>query len=209
MSVLRWPALALLLAGGALSVQGVWLPAKAWTAQQLIERAWSKAQDGGRLAPPWPWADTRPIGRLSAPGHGINLYVLAGSSGRNLAFGPAHMSASAAPGKPGNSVVAGHRDTHFRFLERLDRGDRLLLESVDGRRTEYIVRLAEVIDARTAGLALDVDVPVLTLVTCYPFDALEPGGPLRYVVTAYASDAVQPSADLSSTNSSPTDSSTT
>jgi sortase (surface protein transpeptidase) len=27
-------------------------------------------------------------------------------------------------------------------------------------------------------------VPRLTLVTCYPFDAIEPGGPLRYVVTA-------------------------
>jgi sortase A len=26
----------------------------------------------------------------------------------------------------------------------------------------------------------------LTLVTCYPFDAVEPGGPLRYVVVATA-----------------------
>jgi sortase A len=26
----------------------------------------------------------------------------------------------------------------------------------------------------------------LTLVTCYPFDALVPGGPLRYIVTAEA-----------------------
>lgn len=196
---LRWLALALMVTGGILALQGLWLPTKAWAAQQLIERAWAEAQDRGRHAPPWPWADTRPIGRLSAPEHDIDLYVLAGSSGRNLAFGPAHMSASAAPGKPGNTIVAGHRDTHFRFLERLSHGDRLLLEDVDGQRTEYIVRIAEVVDARTAGLALDADVPVLTLVTCYPFDALEPGGPLRYVVTAYASVAVQPSADSSTT----------
>ena len=27
---------------------------------------------------------------------------------------------------------------------------------------------------------------VLTLVTCYPFDAIKPGGPLRYVVVAEA-----------------------
>jgi sortase A len=30
------------------------------------------------------------------------------------------------------------------------------------------------------------DAPMLTLVTCYPFDAIVPGGPLRYVVTAVA-----------------------
>jgi sortase A len=28
--------------------------------------------------------------------------------------------------------------------------------------------------------------PTLTLVTCYPFDAIVPGGPLRYAVTAVA-----------------------
>jgi hypothetical protein len=28
------------------------------------------------------------------------------------------------------------------------------------------------------------DAPRLTLVTCYPFDAIQPGGPLRFVVTA-------------------------
>jgi sortase A len=26
----------------------------------------------------------------------------------------------------------------------------------------------------------------MTLVTCYPFDAIDPGGPLRYAVTAEA-----------------------
>jgi hypothetical protein len=29
---------------------------------------------------------------------------------------------------------------------------------------------------------------MLTLVTCYPFDAINRGGPLRYVVTAVAWD---------------------
>ena len=199
MSALRWAALALLLVGGTLIVQGLWLPAKAWAAQQLIERAWSEARHRGQSVPPWPWADTRPIARLSATGHDIDLYVLAGSSGRNLAFGPAHMSASAAPGTPGNTIFAGHRDTHFRFLERLGPGDRLLVENVDGRVTDYVVQAAEVVDSRRAGLALHADVPVLTLLTCYPFDSVDPGGPLRYVVTAYASRALQPSGNSPTT----------
>ena len=41
-----------------------------------------------------------------------------------------------------------------------------------------------VVDSRRGSLLLDTDDAVLTLVTCYPFDAVDPGGPLRYVVTA-------------------------
>jgi len=41
----------------------------------------------------------------------------------------------------------------------------------------------EIADARTTDLRLD-DGTSLVLVTCYPFDAIDAGGPLRYVVTA-------------------------
>jgi len=43
---------------------------------------------------------------------------------------------------------------------------------------------ADVVDSRNGSLVLDTDVAILTLVTCYPFDAASAGGPLRYVVTA-------------------------
>ena len=43
---------------------------------------------------------------------------------------------------------------------------------------------AEVVDSRRGSLLLDTDVAVLSLVTCYPFDAEDAGGPMRYVVTA-------------------------
>ena len=33
-------------------------------------------------------------------------------------------------------------------------------------------------------IVLDTDSAILSLVTCYPFDARDAGGPLRYVVTA-------------------------
>ncbi len=49
---------------------------------------------------------------------------------------------------------------------------------------DYRVTETEVIDARHARLAPDDGRPALTLMTCYPFDALRPGGSLRYVVTA-------------------------
>ena len=44
--------------------------------------------------------------RLRAPVHDVDLIVLAGGSGRTLAFAPGHLGASALPGVAGNSVIA-------------------------------------------------------------------------------------------------------
>jgi len=60
----------------------------------------------------------------------------------------------------------------------------LFIESVDGTRHRYSIVDLDVVDARRASLSLDTDESILSLVTCYPFDAREPGGTLRYVVTA-------------------------
>ncbi len=164
--------------------EGAYIPAKAWLAQELMQRAWERAGAGSERPAPWPWADTWPVARLRALGGDIDLIVLAGGSGRTLAFGPGHLSASAMPGQRGNSVIAGHRDTHFSFLQRLAVGEALSVETVDGESHLYQVIDIDVVDSRRSSLLLDTDEGVLSLVTCYPFDALEPGGPMRYVVTA-------------------------
>ncbi len=164
--------------------QGAYIPAKAWLAQELMLRAWTRMQSGETRATPWPWADTWPIARLTARSGDVDLIVLAGGSGRTLAFGPGHMSASAMPGEVGNAVIAGHRDTHFQFLKDLQRGDILELQSSRGLNHSYEVVGVDVVDSRKASLLLDTDSAMLSLVTCYPFDALDAGGPLRYVVTA-------------------------
>jgi sortase A len=164
--------------------EGAYIPAKAWLAQELMQRAWQRAASGSERPQPWPWADTWPVARLTALGGDIDLIVLAGGSGRTLAFGPGHLSASALPGERGNTVIAGHRDTHFSFLQRLAVGEPLAMETAAGRRHLYQVVDIDVVDSRRASLLLDTDDSLLSLVTCYPFDALEAGGPMRYVVTA-------------------------
>ncbi len=164
--------------------QGAYIPAKAWLAQELMQRAWRKISITDLPQAPWPWADTVPVAKLSAKGGGIELIVLAGSSGRTLAFGPGHMSASALPGDTGNSVIAGHRDTHFQFLQHVAMGESLLIERPEGQTYLFRVTGIDVVDSRRGSLILDTDRSTLSLVTCYPFDAEDPGGPLRYVVTA-------------------------
>ena len=164
--------------------QGAYIPAKAWLAQELMQRAWLRVTAGEDRAAPWPWADTWPVARLRAEHRDVDLIILEGGSGRTLAFGPGHLSASAMPGEAGNSVIAGHRDTHFAFLRDMQMGELLGVETIRGEHHLYEVVSAAVVDARRGSLILDTDLAVLTLVTCYPFDAVEAGGPLRYVVTA-------------------------
>jgi sortase A len=110
--------------------------------------------------------------------------VLEGSNGRNLAFGPTHDAASVLPGERGNSVIEGHRDTHFAFLRDLRIGDTLRVDLADGRSSSFAIVDLRIVDSRRWRIALDADAPRLTLVTCYPFDGVRSGGPLRMVITA-------------------------
>ena len=182
----RWFVLGIvLLAFGSWQLgRGVWIQAKAWLAQELIAHAWSRTLAGERDVKPWGWADTWPVARLTVPRLGVERYVLAGADGAAMPFAPGHMHGTALPGAAGNSVIGGHRDTHLAFMRRLRPGDALLVERPDGARTSYRVASAEVLDRREIWVAKQDGPTRLTLVTCYPFDALGADGPLRYVVVA-------------------------
>lgn len=157
---------------------------KAGLAQHLIESAWTKTRNGGQGVKPWPWADTWPVARLTVPSRNVDLYVLADASGRTLAFGPGHLSGSAMPGEDGNVLISAHRDTHFAFLEYLRPGDEVCIETPRKTLYRYRVVYTEVVDKTALSRMLVGDGEKLTLVTCFPFRAINPRGPLRYVVTA-------------------------
>lgn len=174
--------------GIAFGAHGAWIPLKAELAQWLLRDAWAEARSGAVALKPWPWADTFPVARIEMPRLGVNQIVLAGDDGRTLAFGPGWAPASSAPGQGGHSVISGHRDTHFAWLRALRPGDVLQVEDRDASRS-YRVEDARVVDSRSTRVALDVDGEQLTLVTCWPFEAWQAGGPERYVVTARRIDA--------------------
>jgi sortase A len=169
---------------------GALIHAKAWLAPVLIDAAFRESVASGRTAvKPWPWADTWPVARLRVPALGIERLVLSGDSGSTLAFGPGHSRASAVPGSAGEVVIGGHRDTHFGFLRQLAVGHEILLALPDGRERRYRVGQREVVDSRAQKLIRAAAHDRLLLVTCYPFDALDSTGPLRFVVIAYPIDA--------------------
>ena len=182
--VARAFALLLLLAGAWQLGGGLYICAKAVLAQILVRDAWERTLKGEREAKPWPWADTWPVARLSVPEQRIDLYILAGANGRTIAFGPGYVFGTALPGEEGNSVVGGHRDTHLRFLRDMKVGTEIRVQRTSGAWRRYRVEAAAVLDAADLWVTRQDGPTRLTLVTCYPFDALRPGGPQRYVVFA-------------------------
>jgi sortase A len=168
--------------------QGAYIHAKAGLAQALMRDAWARTLAGGREVKPWPWADTWPVARLLVPGLEIDVLVLAGADGRAIAFGPGHVFGTPRPGQAGNSVIGGHRDTHLAFLRDLGPGTEIVVERPDGVRRRYRVDWMGVLDKRDVWVLENEGPTRLTLITCYPFDALRAGGPLRYVVMARAMD---------------------
>jgi sortase A len=166
--------------------ESAWIIAKAQVAQVLLEEAWTKTRTGETAVKPWRWADTWPVARLRVPRLGIDEIVLSGASGRTLAFGPGHLDGTAEPGSAGNVVLAGHRDTHFHFLRELVPGDEIVLETADGWQLRYRMTGTAVVDERDLRPLRPTTEATLTLVTCYPFDAVAPGGPLRFAVRAEA-----------------------
>lgn len=173
----------LLIAAVACTSKALWIDAKALVAQQLIASAWAESVSQDTDVKPWSWADTWPVAQLTKP-DGDKLYVLNSTSGEALAFGPAHMQASALPGEVGNIVIAGHRDTHFEFMQDVIIGDEFVLQSRNGDEQNYRVQHIRIADSRVEKVELHSNYHELQLISCYPFNQPQAGGPLRYVVTA-------------------------
>jgi len=186
--MLRLLPLLLFVVGMSQFAIGAWIPAKAALAQVLLERAWQNTNKRGERVRPWPWADTWPVARITLPRLGASWIVLSGASGRTLAFGPGHTDGSALPGERGAAIVSGHRDTHFASLRALRVADEILVERTDGTQIRYRVDELRVVDSRSARLRDPGIGRSLLLVTCWPFDAVTSGGPLRFVASASAHD---------------------
>ena len=188
----RLPVMLLSAAALFCLVHAGWIHAKAMLAQVLLDRAWNATLVDGGTHRPWPWADTWPVAKLHAPRLQRTQIVLAGDDGRALAFGPGWAQASGSPGGRGTTVISGHRDTHFAWLAQLQAGDRLELHTTDGPRS-YVVSGTRVADSRFERIDVQSGDDSLLLVTCWPFDAVVPGGPMRYVIRAQpTTDALGP-----------------
>ncbi len=179
-------ALAIYFLGSAL-----YIPVKAMWAQNLLETAWQRTLANKQANKPWPWADTYPVARLRVAGHAIDQIVLQGDQGNSLAFGPGLHPASEVAidsGASGMVVISAHRDMHFNFLKDIRLGEIIELQTIDSGTTRYRVEDIQIVNIRYVQIQSPDDSKWLTLVTCYPFNAIRSDPSLRYVVMAEAVD---------------------
>jgi len=176
-------SVAVMVCGLVLFGQGLWIHAKAYAAQILLERAFSQSITTGEKVKPWSWADTWPVARIEAPRLQTSEIALSSASGQSLAFGPGHLQNTPHAGEAGTAVYAAHRDTHFAFLKNIEKGDLIRITRNDGK--TYVYRTTHMTITRWDEAQIDIHASGahLVLATCYPFDAITEG-PLRYLVYA-------------------------
>lgn len=167
-----------------LIIQSVWMPTKAWLSQQLIAYSWEQSQVTKQPSPPWPWADTTAIAKMNIARLNKSIVLLQGTNPTTLAFSAGVMHQYSTLNSNSPFVVAGHRDTHFSFLQDLKMKDVIALNDIHGTTQLYEVESIDVVDSNETPLLLAENNPSLLLITCYPFNAIRAGGSLRYVVKA-------------------------
>ena len=174
----------LLAGGGYFAVAAFKIEIKARLAQVLLQHAWHKTIKTGEDQRPWNSFDGTPILRLTIPRHEVDQIVLAGTSGQALAFGPAFHKESKLPGAGGITVLSSHRDSHGIYIKQLQKGDAIKLQDRFQQWHSYTIEDFGILNVKTDSISTTNAKEVLLIITCYPFDALTSGTPLRYVVTA-------------------------
>lgn len=182
-STLNFLAVLCIVGAAIMLGKACWISLKAEVSQVLLHKAFRESIASGTPVKPWFWADTVPVAEVSLSRLGASAIVLQGATGESLAFGPAHLTETPMPGDAGTSVIAAHRDTHFRFLKDARVGDVISVTRNDGLTFRYQVTDMRVADWNATGIDRHAPGHHLIFSTCYPFDAVA-HGPERYIVEA-------------------------
>src|SRR6478752_4068865 len=118
--------------------------------------------------------------RVVIPKISLDAIVVEGASRRELSEGPGHMKKTAQPGEAGNAVITAHRDTFFRHIYELGKGDDILVRRA-GRTFTYEVTGKRIVMPEDISVIKPTTNPQLTLITCYPTYYIGPA-PKRLVV---------------------------
>jgi sortase A len=131
---------------------------------------------------PAPLIEGSAIGEIRIERLGLLEVIGEGDSATVLRRGVGHLADTAWLGRPGNIVLAGHRDTAFRALSLIQTGDRIEV-TTPHERGEYEVQSATVVPPTDTSVLAPSDRNTLTLITCFPF-AFVGRAPERFVVRA-------------------------
>ncbi len=137
-------------------------------------------------APPLPFTSSSavapPLGRIEIPSVGVSAIVEEGESDATLSESVGHLTGTALPGERGNVALAAHRDTYFRDLADIQKGDEVYFTTATAI-FKYRVEDVRIVDPSDVSVLSPSTDSRLTLITCYPFHYIGPA-PKRFVVVA-------------------------
>lgn len=122
------------------------------------------------------------VAMLEIPRLRITTPVVHGDSDAILDVAAGHLPDTPLPWQPGNSAIAAHRDTLFRPLRNVRIGDEIHVRTPHGEFT-YTVRDTRIVKPSDLSVLEPTGHPMLTLITCYPFDYIG-AAPKRFIVHA-------------------------
>jgi sortase A len=154
-----------------------------YRSQKNLEAAWARQAEAiasADQASPVNISPEQMLTRLRVDKIGIDAIVVEGASRKDLSEGPGHMKQTAEPGAIGNAVITGHRDTFFRHIHELAKGDQIQVQR-NGRNFIYEVTGHRIVMPEDISVIKPTNDPQLTLITCYPTYYIGPA-PKRLVV---------------------------
>jgi sortase A len=152
----------------------------AWQAQAGAKAESGKAQSGEVSAVATSAGSGQQLTRLVIPKINLEAIVVEGTDLHQLIAGPGHLTDTPTPGETGNAVITAHRDTFFRHIFELEKGDEITVQR-DGRLFRYEVTGKKVVQPTDLSVLKPTPDAQLTLITCYPIYYVGPA-PERLVV---------------------------
>ena len=120
--------------------------------------------------------------RIEVPRIKLSAVAREGVDTRTLRGAVGHIPGTALPGERGNAGFAAHRDTFFRPLKGVRKGDEVIVTTARGV-YRYSVTGTRVVEPDDVTVLDSTKETALTLVTCYPFDFVG-SAPQRFIVRA-------------------------
>lgn len=109
------------------------------------------------------------LGIIKIPKINVSEFVLEGTQG-GIRYGVGHEESTEGIGEAGNCVIAGHRNTHFRYLNKLSAGDWITIKAAENKYIYEVYEIFEVLPEESWVLSdVENEEYVLTLITCTPY----------------------------------------
>jgi sortase A len=172
--VLRTFAYSVMAVALILLARAIQVPLKALAGQFMLRDVWELTVTSGNELKPWASADFKVTGELTIPRLGLSQIVLDRASGEAMSWGIGAVSSD--PSTTNAIILAGHRDTHMKFMAKLRIGDLVHFQASDASLQTFKIIKSMVLETPQLNVEDRFEkASQIILTTCWPFNGTQQG----------------------------------